>query len=240
MRLYWQRHLDNFGDRLAPIVVEHLSGKPATFEDRLQKQRHLFAIGSMLGSATRQTIVWGTGILTWQCQPAPEARLHMVRGPLSYSAARAAGAKCPPLWGDPAAFVREIFPASTEKYNEWCLVPHFRERPIPPIDGVQILHPTGDPAEFCRALSSSCYVLSSSLHGLIAAHAYGLKAAWIKLSSHPKGDDTKFRDYLLSQSLNPEPLRLESLDWASISRTQPHLTEAEFDLQAMRGAFPHR
>jgi hypothetical protein len=41
-------------------------------------------------------------------------------------------------------------------------------------------------------------IVSSSLHGLIIAHAYGREAAWLKFSDRPLGDDFKFRDYWAS------------------------------------------
>ena len=45
----------------------------------------------------------------------------------------------------------------------------------------------------------SCRVIvSSSLHGIIAAHAYGRPAYWLKASDLPLGDDLKYHDYFAS------------------------------------------
>ncbi|MFD1079906.1 polysaccharide pyruvyl transferase family protein, partial [Longispora fulva] len=45
-------------------------------------------------------------------------------------------------------------------------------------------------------------VLSTSLHGLIVAHAYGIPAVWVKMSDKIFGNDIKYADYLESVGLN--------------------------------------
>jgi len=54
------------------------------------------------------------------------------------------------------------------------------------------------------------YIVSSSLHGLIVAHAYGVPALWVKFADNLLGDGTKFRDYLASVGQTPyDPVRLD-------------------------------
>jgi len=236
--LHWVNSNDNFGDAISPLIVRHVAGVEPRYTSGDIAEPHLFAIGSMIQVANPFTVVWGTGTLHWHIHVNRHADIRMVRGPLTYAAVRASGVKCPDIWGDPAAFIRELFPPQSSPSRDWCIVPHYREAPLPDVPGVAVVSPLLPPEEFCRQLCQHRFVLSSSLHGLIAAHAFGLKAAWIKLSNHPLGDDTKFRDYLLSQNLCPEPVPLPHVDQRSIQACRWHLTEADFDLDRMRLHFP--
>jgi len=197
---YWVEK-NNFGDLLTPLIVRHLSGREPVRVEPNAPVEHFFVVGSTLHFATPLTTVWGTGIIYWRSAilPNPRAKVAMTRGPLSYSFAMAHGLKCPPVWGDPAAFVREIFPPAPAKTAKWCFVPHFREANIR-IEGVTVLPTWTPPDEFCRILSSHELVLSSSLHGLVAAHAYGLKAAWVKLSDNAYGKSSRIASTVRSTS----------------------------------------
>jgi hypothetical protein len=61
------------------------------------------------------------------------------------------------------------------------------------------------------AIASCRAILSSSLHGIIAAHAYGVPATWVKPSDRPKGDGFKFLDYWASMGRDDvKPLPFEA------------------------------
>ncbi|WP_245181085.1 polysaccharide pyruvyl transferase family protein [Flavobacterium sp. XN-5] len=45
-------------------------------------------------------------------------------------------------------------------------------------------------------------IISSSLHGIIVAHAYGIPAVWQKFSNKVFGDDVKYHDYMESVQMD--------------------------------------
>jgi len=55
-----------------------------------------------------------------------------------------------------------------------------------------------DPLEVARQIASCTKIVSSSLHGIIAAHAYGIPAAWVQFSDKLSGDGIKFADHFAS------------------------------------------
>jgi pyruvyltransferase len=63
--------------------------------------------------------------------------------------------------------------------------------------------------EFVDQIVGCELVVSSSLHGLIAAEAYGIPAVWIELSDRVLGAGFKFHDYFLGSGRVVEgPIRV--------------------------------
>ena len=69
-------------------------------------------------------------------------------------------------------------------------------------DRYNVIDIEADIASVAREIASSEAVISSSLHGIIAAHYYGVPAAWMQLSNRVVGDGFKFYDYFASVNMN--------------------------------------
>jgi len=67
--------------------------------------------------------------------------------------------------------------------------------------------PRADPLQAVDEIRECRAILSSSLHGIIVAHAYGIPAAWVRFSNLLSGDDSKFRDYAASAGISLPPFR---------------------------------
>jgi hypothetical protein len=86
--------------------------------------------------------------------------------------------------------------------------------------------------------------LSSSLHGLIVAHAYGIPAVWCDFADRPHaiaGDGTKFHDYFASIGLHDLSPVILAQSEKKLSRSwidRAVLPQKNIDLQALASVAP--
>jgi pyruvyltransferase len=118
-------------------------------------------------------------------------------------------ADVPEVYGDPAMLLPLIYTPRTEKRFEVGLVPHYVDRDAvrmndPCVSTIDVL---ADWQSVIDRIAECETILSSSLHGLIVAEAYGIPALWTTITDGVAGEGFKFRDYYLSTSREPpEPL----------------------------------
>jgi hypothetical protein len=204
LTVWWSRtpQPGNFGDILTPVVLSHY-GIEHRWETR--KAAQAMCIGSIIGHARAGQIVMGSGAMWANDRPHPEAQYLWVRGPLTAAAVEAAGGECPQVYGDPAMLLPRVFPRDADPVHEIGVFPHYvdlpRFRQAP-----NLINPLMPVREVLRRLWSCDRIVSSSLHGIIAAHAYGIPAAWVQFSDKLDGDGTKFHDHALSVGLSGMPL----------------------------------
>ena len=170
----------------------------------LHHERYL-GIGSILGGANEFAEVWGSGFIREHESIIGQPRaVHAVRGPLSRASLLRQEVACPEVFGDPALLLPRFFnPKVTQNYSVG-IVPHYIDKGHPWLDQqrhnpqVLILDIESGIENFVRAVKSCDVILSSSLHGLICADAYGVPNAWVQFSDAVVGGSFKFRDYRLS------------------------------------------
>ena len=87
---------------------------------------------------------------------------------------------------------------------------------------VELLDVHAHPLEVVRGIASSRFVLSSSLHGLVVADAFGVPACWVAPTTKVEGAGYKFRDYY--SVFDMEPPRTTLADWPTEpwSRVEEH------------------
>ena len=199
---------ENWGDKLNPVLIAQLSQAPVAHVDDVLNwgDRPVFrVVGSGVSGVLPNEIVWGQGFLNRRAFPAiPPARISAVRGPKTRERLLARGLPCPEVYGDPAIFCPLFIPGEPSAQRRYGVIQHFREKdviPPPKIRGCDdplVIDVLGGIEEFVRDITSCEVIVSSSLHGVICAHAYGVPAYWVKASDLPKGDDFKFHDYYAS------------------------------------------
>ncbi|CAL8974051.1 hypothetical protein TESS_TESS_00575 [Tessaracoccus sp. O5.2] len=248
--LWWMKQPfpGNLGDILNPYIVEKITGVPPAFGPR---GAAMLAIGSVIKFAGDGQYVWGTGTPRMQDDFNPNARYRAVRGPLTRKALLEAGADVPEVYGDPALLLPRLYePKARRVTHEVGLIRHLTHRGIGQVgDGAVDLDlraaSYADIESFIDALTSCRTVLSSSLHGVILAQAYGIPARWVTFSNSSKrisGDGTKFADYFLSTGQSPQdPLDLAPFPIIDGSMTRVIDEESarlQFDAEALLEAFP--
>lgn len=227
----WQAK--NFGDDMNVDIVAWVLNMPAKeIASTVRAQDHkLVAIGSVLHFAQSGDVVWGTGIhekglrqVNWK--NLKEADIYALRGPRSKAQAlrRAVNVTDMTVFGDPGLLSPlvwpDIFATALAENNgkptyDRCFVPHHSDEPAfvesgPRHNIVEELHlhiiTTADtPNATASALIKCKHVISTSLHGLIVAHAFGVPATWLHddLGKSAKEGFLKYNDYLASVGLEP-------------------------------------
>lgn len=211
----------NFGDALNVYLVEFLSGKkvmPARYVNR--KEFPVYAvIGSILHWVNEGDIVWGAGLISDEVKVPGHLEVKAVRGPLTRSRLQALGMEnCPTIYGDPALLMPLIYCPDRPRTYQYGILPHYSDREHPALKDLKHLGShllldiqTGaNVLPLIDQLLSCKVIVTSSLHGLILAHTYGIPCVWVGFFGNLFGDTFKFHDYLQSVGREPvEPLKIE-------------------------------
>lgn len=248
IRLYWsggRRGRINYGDYINRYIVEHLTGVAIDYAS--PSRADMAAAGSILHLLVKHNwkrplkgrlgrlFVWGSGSM----QPVPLTGFELldvrvVRGPMTRDAA---GLPADTPLGDPGLLAPLLLKARPNVEARWGLIPHVSDRSSPAVAQmmantrhvklINLANP--DPIAVTREIASCEAILSSSLHGLIVADAFGLPSARLKLSDLIEGGDWKYNDYfasvgrtktspLIPDDMGDEAVRLARLEIASGSR----------------------
>lgn len=172
---------------------------------------NLIAIGSILHWADENSVIWGSGFISsTSALTARPAKFTAVRGHLTRTRLEELGIPGPKVVGDPGIFVRDLFPPTAVR-QRIGVIPHYADADHSFVCAAQdrgalIISPLLPLDEYLAALTSCMAVVSSSLHGIVFAHAYQIPAAWVILSNRVIGDGFKFRDYYSSIGLEPREI----------------------------------
>ncbi|WP_241147984.1 polysaccharide pyruvyl transferase family protein [Lacinutrix jangbogonensis] len=221
MRLFWwnEKKLqgktkENYGDLLGLYLVEKISDKkvvwanPSKFSIANFFNPIYVTIGSILTQVTTNCIVWGSGIISKDYK-IKEAKFLAVRGPQTRAHLLSQGFNVPEIYGDPALLLPRFYKPEIKKKYALGIVPHYKDfsfisEKFGNDDGVLIIDLlTNDIEETTNQFLQCEAIVSSSLHGIIVAHAYGIPAVWQKFSNDVFGDDIKYQDYFESIDLKP-------------------------------------
>lgn len=216
--LFWsssEETSNNFGDAINPMLFEHITNKKVVNSSKiinLFNKPTYFFIGSILDNLNKSSaIVCGTGFQNENAKVFKKPKkIIAVRGPLSREIFLKQNIDCPEIYCDPALLLPNIYqPKKIEKKYKIGIIPHYVDKQKYSKVGIItkgmnycFIDIEDDWKKIIDNINSCEYILSSSLHGIIVAHAYNVPATRMILTDKIIGGDFKFDDYALSVSEN--------------------------------------
>lgn len=223
--VYW--NAPNFGDKLSPYLVGKLSGQKIIYKSRICGfknfikrllryivflefnkmqsilfgwQKNLLCIGSILNSGNKHSVIWGSGFMHEQ-ETFRGGIVCAVRGKYTNNKLKAVGFTGTSVYGDPALLMPILISPSETIKEDIAIIPHWSETEYfieKYGEKYKIIDlRTEDIKRVIMEITSCRRILSTSLHGIIVSHAYGIPALWIKYKTL-HNSNFKFYDYFSS------------------------------------------
>jgi len=223
-------NIKNFGDDLNPFLIKKITGKDVIWKNpksqniiQLCFTRINLAIGSILHFATNNCNIWGSGLIDSDSEFPTKANYFAVRGPQTYKILKRKGCKVNAIYGDPALLLPRFFEIKPQKKYLLGVIPHYTE--IDNIletnklnsDEVKLINLQNDCYEVIEEILACEKILSSSLHGIIVAMAYGIPVKRIQLSDNIYGDGIKYNDFYESVGITSHSIAKIDMGDISIS-----------------------
>ena len=253
IRLYWWNHdfqgTYNVGDILSKFIVEKLSGRSVVLAAPSDGHK-LCAVGSIINNNTLAAggTFWGSGMHHADIKFFDaDVKFLAVRGPLTRQSLLRAGYKCPEIYGDPALLLPDFYTSPAKKKYKIGVVAHWKhQESIRCGDGALFINILRDKSNLTSFIDDICQcerIISSSLHGIIIANAYGIPAKWFVVDGIPLEGDPykKFNDYFISVKMPvqaPVVINNTIIDERS-NIDMDTCVDLKFDKRALVDAFPY-
>ncbi len=250
IKLYYSSSKQNWGDQLSPVICKTISGCDVVYAKVTDCD--MIAIGSILSRVkehifAKKIHVWGTGFIEPVKKHKTRHYIHALRGKKSAQFITNVDVK---VFGDPGLLCDQLIPNHSEipKQYDLGIIPHYSERNHPELlafinnnPGIAFIDVFSETLPFLQKLASCRFILSSSLHGLIAADAFGIPNCRFKLTDKIVGGDFKYEDYYsifdieLPFSIKLEEFSLKLQNQITSSYKRPNLDEIK---KSLANAFP--
>lgn len=241
---------ENVGDSLNRDLFKHFSNKNIKNIRGIKHIKHILAVGSVLGAMNKNSIVWGSGLISDDMIDNVKniGDIRALRGHLTKEKIENKfNIKLDVPLGDPALLMPKIYKGVKDKKYKFGFVPHYVDENHKLIDividmGGHIIKVDLPVEKFINELTSCEYIISSSMHGLILADAYGIPNVRVHLSNLIYGGDFKFNDYLSTTDcensvkvlIDENPSFRQVEDALKLSRYNAYL----YDLDLLLKSFP--
>lgn len=209
---YYYSDRPNFGDELNLYILQRILNI-FVYKTKTKKME-LFAIGSILQNLLRRKKclyfnkpikIWGSGFIE------PPTKRYL-KEPLKIIAVRGLVTKEHMesilkttldniVLGDPGLLSSQLLDTSKfKKKYKVGIIPHYNDINENYLEQINvsnytIIDITQNPIYLLKKISECEVILSSAMHGLIAADSLNIPNCWIKISNKVEGNDYKFNDY---------------------------------------------
>jgi pyruvyltransferase len=206
IKAYWWREVQNFGDALAPLLLERFADIEVQWDTISHSS--VASVGSILEHIPP---LWG-GYILGSGRLFENSRIHtkgckilLLRGPLS-----AKGVPGIHKYGDPGLLADELV-GPQEKQWDLGIVPHWLDKElverflklIPSRFTVKTINPRENPLAVLRQIGACRRIVTSSLHGMVCADAFGIPRRVETFDRLLReGGVFKFRDYSMSLGMS--------------------------------------
>jgi hypothetical protein len=259
INMYWWARKKNFGDLIGPWLVQMITGRrPVNVFNDTTGAVGLLTAGSLVHSMNRPGLeIWGGGAIRpfskstiRALRDRTPAKIHALRGLLSLRETEKMAWDTPKAFGDPALLLPKFYSPKTipTLSGKIGILPHYTHKSLfaaaRPDDRFHIVNVQDDPQSVLDQMASCTAVISTSLHGLICAQAYGIPWTWMHVVDTPlRGDRFKFEDFftLLEREAVSE-LTVQSDDITSVhlglAARQANLPRNKNSVDGLLDAFP--
>ena len=259
INVVWWDKKPNFGDAIGPWLVSKVTGKdPVNGLGLNLPSPPIMTVGSILNLIDQDnTVVWGTGLMgTLSEASASQLRrfkgisVRSVRGKLTRDELVAKlGWEVAEVYGDPALLLPKFLPKPerNDDAETIAIVPHYMHMDyFKKLESstVQVLDVKDGMERIVRQIASARVCISTSLHGLIIAQAYGIPWVWVRISDHRLGGDTfKFKDFFTTlddsavSSVDVAVADVGKMDMEAVAETAT-IPELRISLDALLQSFP--
>lgn len=202
IRFYQYNDKGNIGDVISEVILKHfLPDRELELVDA-KAEGKLVAVGSIMSKVRERDILWGVGCIKRDKRYFfRNVKVLAVRGKLTHDLIF--GVNVPAIYGDPALLLPLVYNPPVEKIKgKIGYIPHYVDKPF--FEGKEFIDVALPWQEFVRRVLECEEIVSSSLHGLVIAEAYGIPVTWVKYSYGVIGRNFKFNDYLTGTGRQPQ------------------------------------
>ncbi len=203
IKAFYPNH-PNVGDTLTPVILKHFLKEDV---ERSEDAGKIVAVGSVINFVKEGDVIWGTGLIEDTQLKVPNATVLALRGKLTAD-------RCnlkTDTYGDPGLLMPLIYQPKVEKKYKVGYTVHFIDHNVFPKDElpedelfIDVMQPYEDVID---QINMCDHIVSTSLHGIVLAEAYGVSASYASsYSGGVIGGSFKFRDYLTGTGRDEDDL----------------------------------